>query len=86
MEFLTPELIKAVLNAGTSVVLALVVIYWYREDSLSQVQDQKERANEERSDKLTALEIIKENTNAISNNTHAINRVAELCNCINNKV
>ncbi|MEW5821023.1 MAG: hypothetical protein AB1782_12600 [Cyanobacteriota bacterium] len=86
MEFLSPEFIKIILNAGLSVVLALVVIYWYRCDSISHLQDEKNKSDQERKDKLITLEIIKENTNAISNNTNAIERVLDICNKINEKI
>lgn len=86
MEILNPELVKVVLNAGLSVVLALVVIYWYRSDSTAQLKDEKGRSDQERTDKLLTLDIIKENTNAITNNTNAIERVLEICNKINDKI
>lgn len=86
MDIISPELIKVVLNSGISVFLALVVIYWYRSDNLNQLKEEKERAIEERSDKLLALNIIKENTNAITNNTNAIETISELCNKINEKI
>ncbi len=61
MEFLSPEFIKVILNAGLSVVLALVVIYWYRCDSLDQLREEKERSCQERSDKILIIDILKEN-------------------------
>lgn len=86
MDILSPEFIKAVLNAGVSVVLALVVIYWYRSDSINELKEAKSRTDDERSDKLLTINIIKENTNAITNNTNAIERVLDLCNTINDKL
>lgn len=86
MEFLSPELIKVILNAGLSVVLALVVIYWYRCDSLNQLREEKDRSEQERSDKILILDILKENTNALTNNSNAIERVLEICNKINDKI
>lgn len=86
MEFLSPEFIKVILNAGLSVVLALVVIYWYRSDSLNQLKEEKDRSEQERNDKIIILDILKENTNALTNNTNAIERVLEICNKINDKI
>lgn len=86
MEFLSPEFIKVILNAGLSVVLALVVIYWYRCDSLDQLREEKERSYQERSDKILILDILKENTNALTNNSNAIEKVLEICNKINDKI
>ncbi|MGD9580686.1 MAG: hypothetical protein AB7V50_04895 [Vampirovibrionia bacterium] len=86
MEFLSPEFIKVILNAGLSVVLALVVIYWYRSDSLDQLRQEKDRSEQERNDKILILDILKENTNALTNNSNAIERVLEICNKINDKI
>jgi hypothetical protein len=86
MDLLSPEFIKIILNSGIAVVLALVVIYWYRSDSIENLKNEQDRASEERNDKLLALDIIKENTNAITNNTNAIERVLEICNKINDKI
>lgn len=86
MELLSPEFIKVILNSGISVLLALVVIYWYRTDSTEQLKKDQEKASEERKDKLLAFEIIKDNTNAINNNKNAIEKVLEICNIINEKV
>jgi hypothetical protein len=86
MELLTPEMFETVLNSGVSVVLALIVIYWYRSDSTERLKDEKERTVEERNDKIITLEIIKENTNAITYNTSAIERVLEICHKINEKI
>ena len=86
MEFFSPEFVKIVLNAGLSVVLALTVIYWYRCDSIDHLKQEKQRGDQERTDKLLALDIIKENTNAITNNTNAIERVLDICNKIDEKI
>lgn len=86
MELLSPEFIELIGNAGLSVVLALVVIYWYRSDSQAQLNDEKQKVISEREDKLMILNVIKENTNAISSNTGAIERVMDICNKINDKI
>lgn len=86
MEFFSPDFVEMIGNAGLSVILALVVIYWYRSDSQAQLNEEKQKVINERDDKLMILNVIKENTNAITSNTGAIERVLDICNKINEKI
>lgn len=70
---MTPEILNAALNGGVGVVLAIVVIYWYRQDAQARIDNEKQRtseakqsAREQREDKILMMTTLKENTKAIN--------------------
>lgn len=74
-----PGLLEFAANAGVSVLLTVVVISWYRSDTQRRVEEAKAReqqahqlASQEREDKLLLLNVMGENTRAITELTQAI--------------
>ena len=63
---MTPELITLFANAGIAGVLAAVVIVWYRADSKERLDDEKQRTLREREDKIAMMEVIRQNSAALS--------------------
>ena len=86
MELLSPQILDTLLNSSVSVVLALVVIFWYRKDSQNNLADEKQRATQEREDKLQLLEVLKENTRAITENTATNRQTQEMVSKLLDKV
>lgn len=75
-------ILESAVNGGVSVLLAVIVIYWYRADTLRQLQEAKEReaialrlAQQERDDKMMLLAVIGENNKVKSELTLAINEL-----------
>lgn len=75
-------ILESAVNGGVSVLLAVIVIYWYRADTLRQLAEAKERetialrlAQQERDDKMMLLAVIGENNKVKSELTLAINEL-----------
>lgn len=79
-----PELLKALAEQGISVMLAGVVIYWFRSDSKERVNQADARAGEamareqaQRDDKLLMINVLSSNTSALADLKGAIERVGD---------
>lgn len=67
------EFIQSVVDSGIATLLAVVVIYWYRQDSKERVDNERKRTEEakvlaaqEREDKLLLIRTVKSNTEAMT--------------------
>lgn len=63
---LNSGLIQLALNAGVGTFLALVVIYWYRQDAERRIEDMKNLAQREREDKVLLIQALQENTRVLT--------------------
>lgn len=73
------SVLSSAVDAGIAVVLAIVVLYWFRSDSRERLANADKRAamanrraDEERQDKLLLIETVRANTEAMSRLESAI--------------
>jgi hypothetical protein len=71
------ELFRTALNAGIGTFLALVVIYWYRQDAKDRISELQEQYRREREDKLLLIQVVQDNTRAMAELKAIIERLQE---------
>lgn len=80
------KLLEAAINGGIAVVLAVVVIYWYRSDSKERIADEKARTEEAKARTMAEMQRNDQMIRIIEQNTSAFTRLEEAVRALSEKM